>query len=141
MSNRKSFKVTEEQYRLVQLMKRFTKEDFDLLSTIKNNEFTLEDIKALERARATSEENKKKQQLQTIKVNNLMIKRLNRKKDYKQSQVDKKEVLEKNSPDLEALDGKKPIYEIINEIEQINEHINQLNEVNEATQLEYDNSK
>ncbi len=134
----KRFKVSKEEYELINVMKRFTKEDFDLLSTIKENDFTLKDIKDLERTRVITNENKQRTRLDTIKNNNLMIKHQERAIEYKQGQVDKKESLEKEE---KYIDGKKPIYMIINEMEQIQAHVEQLKEVNTATQKEYDDGK
>ncbi len=134
----KRFKVSKEEYELINVMKRFTKEDFDLLSTIKENDFTLKDIKDLERTRVITNENKQRTRLDTIKNNNLMIKHQERAIEYKQGQVDKKESLEKEE---KYIDGKKPIYMIINEMEQIQAHVKQLKEVNTATQKEYDDGK
>ncbi len=131
------FKVSKEEYELISVMKRFTKDDFDLLSTIKENDFTLKDVKDLERTRTITNENKQRNRLDTIKNNNLMIRQQERAIEYKQGQVDKKESLEKEE---KYIDGKKPIYMITNEIEQIQAHVEQLKEVNTATQKEYDDN-
>ncbi len=132
------FKVSKEEYELINVMKRFTKDDFNLLSTIKENDFTLKDVKDLERTRTITNENKQRNRLDTIKNNNLMIRQQERAIEYKQGQVDKKESLEKEE---KYIDGKKPIYMITNEIEQIQAHVEQLKEVNTATQKEYDDGK
>ncbi len=131
------FKVSKEEYELINVMKRFTKDDFNLLSTIKENDFTLKDVKDLERTRTITNENKQRNRLDTIKNNNLMIKQQERAIEYKQGQVDKKESLEKEE---KYIDNKKPIYMITNEIEQIQAHVKQLKEVNTATQKEYDDN-
>ena len=136
--NENRFKVSKEEYELISVMKRFTKDDFDLLSTIKENDFTLKDVKDLERTRTITNENKQRNRLDTIKNNNLMIRQQERAIEYKQGQVDKKESLEKEE---KYIDGKKPIYMITNEIEQIQAHVEQLKEVNTATQKEYDDGK
>ena len=132
------FKVSKEEYELISVMKRFTKADFDLLSTIKENDFTLKDVKDLERTRTITNENKQRNRLDTIKNNNLMIRQQERAIEYKQGQVDKKESLEKEE---KYIDNKKPIYMITNEIEQIQAHVKQLKDVNTATQKEYDDGK
>lgn len=132
---RESFKVSKEEYALINAMKRFNKDDFNLLNTLKDNKFTLADVKALERTREISEENKQLERSQIIKNSKMTIEHKQREIKYKQDQVDKKESLEKED---KCIDGKKPIFMLENEIERSEAEIEQIKEVIKATQSEYD---
>lgn len=95
MSNRKSFKVTEEEYKQLQALK------------------------------STSPEDKKRNQVKTIKNTRIRITQMERERDFKKSQVEGKKSEEKHE---NYADGLKPLWFIQNEIDYINMQIEELKE-------------
>ena len=102
MSNAKSFRVTEEEYKQIQRMKGLT------------------------------EENKQKNRLDTIKNNNLMIKHIGRAIEYKRSQIDKKASLEKEDKIIDGKKPIYMLTNECEQIEAHIEQLKEVNEATQA---------
>lgn len=118
------FKVSEQEYKLVQQIRN-----------LKEKGFTDDDILQLDRSKEINKENMQKSRSDSIKLNKGRITHNNRAIKHKQSQIDKKESLEKEEA---YLDNKKPLFMLENEIEVLTIQNEQFEESNKALQEGYD---
>ena len=100
MDERKTHKVTEKEYNIIRTVQNATPED------------------------------KKRQRLETIKVNKRRITQFQRMIDDKKDQIEKEQWREKSES---CVVGVKPGFLLQNEIEDIGAHIEKLKEINENT--------
>ncbi len=100
MDERKTHKVTEKEYNIIRTVQNATPED------------------------------KKRQRLETIKVNKMRITQFQRMIDDKKDQIEKEQWREKSES---FVVGVKPGFLLQNEIEDIGAHIEKLKEINENT--------
>ncbi len=91
---------------------------------------------AKNRQTALSKEQMKVERDNTLRRNEIEIIAYERAIEYKKSQIEREEVLEKALPSLETLDGKKPIFILENEIDATNVMIAEMKEKNQRIKEE-----
>lgn len=139
---RESFKINEQEYRALNYLKRIqdklknketlTDEEYQFL--LGNEASTFKSAKL--REQDLSKENMSYQRKVQLRRNKTMIEQCKRERDFKQGQIDKKELVESHEGYKEKI---KPVFFLQNEIDQINLKIEELMEQNENIEKEMEN--